>query len=109
MLINKKYAPIVIFYSSWKTKYLFSFYHAIILFHVNNITLTFTLYFLMKIQNKRELNQTGFCHSSYIVFDDFIKIYMKCTNEPDSFSVNDTTFLSNNLLRFRSYLIERIY
>ena len=34
-------------------------------------------------------------------FKDFIKIYNKCTVEPYSFLVNDTTLSSDNLLRFK--------
>ena len=37
---------------------------------------------------------------------DFIKIYKKCTAEPYSFLVNDTTLPSNDLLRFRKNLLE---
>ena len=37
---------------------------------------------------------------------DFIKTYKKCTAEPYSFLVNDTTLPSNDLLRFRKNLLE---
>ena len=55
----------------------------------------------MKILNKKELQQIALNHSSNIEFKDFIKIYKKCTAEPDSFLVNDTTLLSYNPIRFR--------
>ena len=58
----------------------------------------------MKIANKRELQQTALNHSSDINTKDFINIYKKCTNEPYSFLVNDTTLASGNLLRFRKNL-----
>ena len=57
--------------------------------------------FIMKILNKRELQQTALSHSSDIDFKDFIKIYKECTKEPYSFLVNDTTLQSDNPLRFR--------
>ena len=60
----------------------------------------------LKIPNKRELQQIALNHSSDIDFKDFMKIYKKCTAEPYSFSVNDTTLPSDNPLRFRKNLLE---
>ena len=57
--------------------------------------------FIMKIPNKRELQQTDLNHSSDIDFKDFMKIYKKCTAEPYSFLVNDTTLPSDYPLSFR--------
>ena len=59
----------------------------------------------MKIPNKRELQQIALNHSSYIDFKDFMKIYKKCTAEPYSFLVNDTTPPSDESLRFRKNLL----
>ena len=55
----------------------------------------------MKILNKRELQQTALNNSSDIDFKDFINVYKKCTDEPYSFLVNDTTLASDNSLQFR--------
>ena len=63
-----------------------------------------THFFIMKIPNKRELQQIAINHSSDIDFKDFVRIYKKCTDEPYSFLVNDTTLPSNNPLRFRKNL-----
>ena len=41
-----------------------------------------THFFIMKIPNKRELQQIALNHSSDIGYDDFIKIYKKCTPGP---------------------------
>ena len=60
--------------------------------------------FIMKIPNKREL-QIALNHSSDIDFKDFMNIYKKCTTEPYSFLVNDTTLPSDNPLRFRKNLL----
>ena len=49
----------------------------------------------MKIPNKRELQQIALNHSSDIDFNNFIKIYKKCTAKPYSFLVNDTTLPSD--------------
>ena len=47
-----------------------------------NIRLNSMHYFIMKILNKRELQQTAFNHSSDIDFKDFMSLYKKCTTEP---------------------------
>ena len=60
-----------------------------------------THFFMMKIPNKREVQQIANNHSSDINTKDFIQIYRKCTDKPYSFLVMDTTLPSNNLLRFR--------
>ena len=65
-----------------------------------------THFFIMKIQNKRELQQIALNHSSDIDFKDFIKIYKKCTAEPYSFFVNDTILSSDDPLRFTKSLLE---
>ena len=63
-----------------------------------------THFFIMKIPNKRELQQIAINHSSDINTKDFINIYKKCTDKPYSFLVIDTTLLANNPLRFRKNL-----
>ena len=63
-----------------------------------------THFFIMKIPNKRELQQVAINHSSDINTKDFINIYKKCADKPYSFLVIDTTLPSNNLLRFRKNL-----
>ena len=49
----------------------------------------------MKIPNKRELQQIAINHSSDINTKDFINIYKKCADKPNSFLVIDTTLPSN--------------
>ena len=63
-----------------------------------------THFFIMKILNKRELQQIAINHSSDINTKDFIHIYKKCTDKPYSFLVIDTTLSVNNPLRFRKNL-----
>ena len=46
------------------------------------IRLNSTHYFVMKISNKRELQQIAFIHSSDIDFQDFVNLYKKCTANP---------------------------
>ena len=73
-----------------------------------NIRQTSTHYFIIKIPNKRELQQTALNHLSDIDFKDFISLYKKCTAKPYSFLVIDATLASDNPLRFRKNLLERI-
>ena len=65
-----------------------------------DVRLNTTHFFIIKIPNKRELRQIAINHSSDIDFKDFVKIYKKCTDDPYSFLVNDTTLSSDNPLRF---------
>ena len=58
----------------------------------------------MKIPKKSELQQIAQNHSSDISIKDFINICKKCTAEPYSFLVNDTTLASDNPLRLRKNL-----
>ena len=72
-----------------------------------DVTLNTSHFFIAKISNKRELQQIAINHSSDISTKDFQNIYKKCTAEPYSFLVNDTTLASNNSLRFRNNLIQK--
>ena len=60
-------------------------------FKVPNVRLNTSHFFIAKIPNKRELQQIAISHSSDINTKDFANIYRKCTAEPYSFLVNDTT------------------
>ena len=70
-----------------------------------NVRLNSTHFFIMKIPNKRELQQIALNHSSDIDFKDLMNIYKKCTAEPYSLLVNDTTLPSDDPLRFRKNLL----
>ena len=70
----------------------------------NDVRLNTTHFFIMKIPNKRELQQIALNHSSDINTKDFINIHKKCTDKPYSFLVNDTTLSSDDPLRFRKSL-----
>ena len=47
-----------------------------------DVRLNSTHFFIMKISNKRELQQIALNHSSDIDFKDYMKVYKKCTAEP---------------------------
>ena len=68
-----------------------------------------TNFFIMKIPNKRELQQIAISHSSDIDFKDFINVYKRCTDKPYSFLVVDTTLSSDDPLRFRKNLNYKKY
>ena len=70
-----------------------------------DVRLNSTHFFIMKIPNKRELQQIVLNHSSDIDFKDFMNIYKNCTAEPYSFLVNDATLPSDDPLRFRKNLL----
>ena len=75
MLSNKKLNPVVteLFLSNWIIPY----------FAVpKNIGLNSRHYFVMKIPNKRELQQIAFNYSSDIDPQDFMNLYKKCAEKP---------------------------
>ena len=61
-----------------------------------DVRLNTTHFLVMKIPNKRELQQIAVHHSSDIDFNDFIRTYKKCTDKLYSFLVNDATLSSDN-------------
>ena len=62
----------------------------------------------MKTPSKQELQQIYLNYSSDIDFKDSLNLYKKCTTRPYSFLVNDATIASDNTLRFRKKLLEKI-
>ena len=62
----------------------------------------------MKISNKQVLQQIVFKHWSDIGFEDFMNLYKNCPAKPYSLLVIDTTLGSENPLRFRKNLLEKI-
>ena len=69
-----------------------------------DVRLNSTHFFTMKMPNKRELQEIALNHSSDIDFEDFMKIYKKCTAE-HSFLVNDSNVSSDDPLSFRKNLL----
>ena len=62
----------------------------------------------MRIRNKRKLHQIEFNHSSDIDFREYMNLHKRCTAKPYSFLVIDATLASDNPLRFRKTLLEKI-
>ena len=60
----------------------------------------------MKIQNKQELQQVAFNHSSDIDFKDFKNLLKNCTAKSYTFLVIDATLASDNPSHFRKNILE---
>ena len=67
-----------------------------------------THYLIMKINNKRELQNIAINHSADIDYKDFMKIYRECTKEPYNVLTIDTTLPASNPLRFRKNSFESL-
>ena len=102
MLSNKKLNPIVtaLFNRGRGLNIYLVFITKSYFFVPKNIRLNSTHYFAMKIPNSKDLQQMAFNHSPDIDFQDLQDKY--------SFLVIDTTLTSDNPLRFRKNLVERI-
>ena len=109
MINNKKLNPIIteLFIRGRKLNISIVFITQSYFKVTNDVRLNYTHLFITRIPNKRELQQIALKHSSDIGFKDFIKIYKKCTAEPYSFLVNDTTLPSDDPLRFRNNLLDK--
>ena len=110
MLSNKKLNPIVteLFVRGRKLKISLVFITQSYFAVPKIIRLKSTHYFVMKIPNKKELQQIAFNHSSEIDFQDFSNLHKKCTTKSYSFLVIDTNLASDNSSRFRKDLLETI-
>ena len=102
---NKKLSPIVteLFLRKLKTSRVFilkSYFKV-----AETITLNATHHFIMKIPNRRELQQIVSNHSSDIDFKVFMKLYKDYFKEPYSCLMNDKTLPLNNPLRSRKNLL----
>ena len=73
-----------------------------------DVRLNSTHYLIMKINNKRELQNIAINHSANIDYEDFMKIYGECTKEPYNFLTIDTTLPASDPLRFRKNLFESL-
>ena len=69
-----------------------------------NLRLNSTHYLIMKINNKRELQNIAINHSADIDYQDFKNIYRECKKEPFNFLTIDNTSPASDPLRFRKNL-----
>ena len=58
----------------------------------------------MRISNRKELQNIAITHSADIDYNDFMRIYRECTEEPCSFLTIDTTlFLMEQNIFLQEY------
>ena len=105
MLSNKKRNPIVtkLFIRGRKLNISLIFITQSYFAVPRDIRRNCTYYFVMKIPNKRELQQIAFSHSSDIDFQDFMNLYKKYTAELYCFCL--LTLLLHQII---IYVLERI-
>ena len=63
------------------------------------------IYLMMKVNNRKELQNIALNHSAGTDYKDFVKIYRECTKKPYSFLTIDTTLPASDPLRFRKNLL----
>ena len=69
-----------------------------------DVRLNLAHYLIMKINNKRELQNIAINHSADIDYNDFVKIYRECTGKLNYFLTIDITLPASDPLRFRKKL-----
>ena len=95
MLSNKKINPTELYIRQRKTNIFLAFITQSFFAVQKNIRINSTSYFVMKIPNKRDLQQITFNHSSDDDFQEFMNLYKKCTEKLNSVLVIDTTLASD--------------
>ena len=106
MISNKILSPTVttLFISDWKLNISIVFITLSYFKVQKDVRLNCTHFLIMKLPNKRELQQIAINHSSDIAFKDFIKIYEKCTAQKYSFWL--TIQLYHQII---FYVLEKIF
>ena len=69
-----------------------------------DVRLNSTHYLIMKINDRKELQNIAINHSADIDYKSFMKIYRECTRESFNFLTIDTMLPASNPLRFRKKL-----
>ena len=70
-----------------------------------DVRLNSTHYLIMKINNRKELQNIAINHSADIDYNDFARIYRQCTRKPYSFLAIYTTLPASDPLKFRKNLL----
>ena len=73
-----------------------------------DVRLNSTRYLIMKINNRKNLQNIAINHSADVDYKNFIKIDKECTKEPFSSLTIDTTLPASNPLRFRKNLFDSL-
>ena len=89
-----------------KTKYFTCFYNTFLFSVPKDVRLNSPHYLILKIINRKELQNIAINHSADTDYHDFIKIDRECTIEPFNFLTIDTTLPASDPLRFRNNLFD---
>ena len=73
-----------------------------------DVRLNLTHYLIMKINNRKELQNTSTNHSADVDYKYFMEIYRECTKKPFNFLAIDTTLPTGNPLKFRKDLFDSL-
>ena len=103
IMTNKKFRVIIkeLFIRCRKLNISLVFITQSYFFVPKDVRLNLTHYLIMKINNKRELQNIAINHSADIDYKDFVKIYRECTKKPYSFLTIDTRLPASDPRRFR--------
>ena len=106
MMTNKKFQAIIkeLFIRCRKLNILLVFITQAYFSIPKDVRLNSKYHLIMKINNKKELQNIAINHSAFIDYEDFVKIYRECIKEPYSFLTIDTALSASDILRFRKNL-----
>ena len=106
MMTNKKCQAIIkeLFIRCRKVNILLAFITQSYFSIPKDVRLNSKYHLIMKINNKKELQNIAINHSAFIDYEDFVKIYRECIKEPYSFLTIDTALSASDILRFRKNL-----
>ena len=106
MMTNKKFQAIIkeLFIRCRKLNILLVFITQSYFSIPKDVRLNSKHHLIMKINNKKELQNIAINHSAFIDYEDFVKIYRECIKEPYSFLTIDTALSASDILRFRKNL-----
>ena len=71
-----------------------------------DVTLNLKQYLIMKIKNRKELQNIAINRSVDIDSEDFMKIYTECAKETYSFLTTETILPASDPLKFREYIFQ---
>ena len=109
IMTNKRFQAIIkeLFIRCRKLNILLVFITQSYFYVPEHVRLNTTHYFIMKINDKRELQNIVCNHSANFDYKDFMKIYRECTKEAFNFLI-DTTLPASDPLRFRRNLLDSL-
>ena len=71
-----------------------------------DVRLNSTHYLIIKIHNRKELQNIAIDHSADTDYKDFLRIYRNCTKRPYSFLTTDTTLSADDPTRFSKNFLD---